>query len=768
MASSRTRPWRRKLLIFLVVAACLAAVALALHVLRLDWQVRDRFADVQWALPAQIYAAPTELYAGRRIDRSALVAALRQLGYRETPDAARTGSYALDGRGLLIASRGFRFWDAQEPARRIRLRFGDGGVRAMEQADSGEPLAIVRLDPLLIGSIYPKQGEDRVLVRLGDVPPLLIETLLDIEDRKFRRHLGVDPVAILRAAWANLRAGGVVQGGSTITQQLIKNMFLSSEQTLLRKANEAIMAVLLELHVSKDAILEAYLNEIYLGQDGPRAVHGFGLASQFYFNKPLDELSPGDIALLVGMIRGPSYYNPRRSTTRATDRRNFVLDRMAQAGLITPAEARAAASEPLNIRDRAGRGSTQYPAYVDLVRRQLREQYRDEGLTSEGLRIFTHFDPTVQVHAETALAQGLSQLEAGRQLPEDSLQGAVVVTGVDSGAVIAVVGARQPGATGFNRALDAQRPIGSLGKPMVYLGALSQPRQYTLVTPIDDAPVRIELPNGDVWEPKNYDEEFHGPTPLYQALSKSYNLATVHLAEQIGPSTVADMHVALGGRKPAALHSLALGAVERAPLEVAQLYNTLAAGGAVTPLQAIRAVQTREGERLERYGLQLRQTLDTAPVNLLQWAMRQTMISGTGRSAQRLLGATAVAGKTGTTDELRDSWFAGFGSDLQATVWVGRDDNAPAGLTGAGGALQVWAELMRRLQPQPVPLFAAAGVQAYWIDVASGLRADHNCADRILVPFIDGTAPEQLAPCAGGADAADEEPRSFWDRLFGG
>ena len=767
MASSRTRPWRRKLLIFLVVAACLAAVALALHVLRLDWQVRDRFADVQWALPAQIYAAPTELYAGRRIDRSALVAALRQLGYRETPDAARTGSYALDGRGLLIASRGFRFWDAQEPARRIRLRFGDGGVRAMEQADSGEPLAIVRLDPLLIGSIYPKQGEDRVLVRLGDVPPLLIETLLDIEDRKFRRHLGVDPVAILRAAWANLRAGGVVQGGSTITQQLIKNMFLSSEQTLLRKANEAIMAVLLELHVSKDAILEAYLNEIYLGQDGPRAVHGFGLASQFYFNKPLGELAPGEIALLVGMIRGPSYYNPRRSTQRATDRRNFVLNRMAQAGLITPEQARRAADRPLNIRDRSGRRSTQYPAYVDLVRRQLREQYRDEDLTSEGLRIFTSFDPMVQQHAEAVLSRGLDQLETTRQLPADSLQGAVVVTAVDSGEVVAVVGGRQAGSAGFNRALDAQRPIGSLGKPMVYLGALSQPQRYTLVTPVDDAPVRIELPNGDVWEPENYDKEVHGPVPLFQALSRSYNLATVQLAEAIGPERVADMHVALGGRRPVALHSLALGAVERAPLDVAQMYNSIAAGGAVTPLQAIRAVQTRDGERLNRYGITLRQTVDTGPVSLLQWAMRQTMLTGTGRSAQRQLGGTAVAGKTGTTDELRDSWFAGFGGDMQATVWVGRDDNQPAGLTGAAGALQVWAALMRRLQPQPVPLFAAEGIKAHWVDVATGLRADHNCPDRMLVPFIEGTAPTERAPCAAGSEAEDE-PRGFWDRLFGG
>lgn len=772
MASPRkaapARGWLRKLFITSLVGACLLTLLLAVHVLRLDWIVRDRFADVQWALPAQIYAAPTELYAGRRIDRNQLINRLQQLGYRQRSNAASTGSYALDGRGLIVASRGFRFWDSAEPARRLRLRFGDGGIRSLTLADDGSTVAIARLDPLLIGSIFPKQGEDRVLVRLDDVPPLLIEALLDIEDRKFRSHWGVDPVAIVRAAWANLRARQVVQGGSTVTQQLIKNMFLSSEQTLLRKANEAIMALLLELHASKDAILEAYLNEIYLGQDGPRAVHGFGLASQFYFNKPLGELDPGEIALLVGMIRGPSYYNPRRSAQRATDRRDFVLDRMAAAQLISAEQAETAKATALSIRDRSGRGSTQFPAFTDLIRRQLRDQYRDEDLTSEGLRIFTSFDPVVQDHAERALARGLDQLEQARKFEAGSLQGAIVVTSVDSGEVMAIVGGRQAGSSGFNRALDARRPIGSLGKPMVYLAALARPEQFNLVTPLDDEPVRIELPNDDVWEPENYDKQSHGPTPLYQALSKSYNLATVHLSEQVGPAKVADTYVALGGKRPRALHSLALGAVERSPLDVAQLYNTLAAGGAVTPLQAIRAVQTREGEPLQRYGIKLRQAADPTAVNLLQWAMRQVMIDGTGRSAQRQIGSLALAGKTGTTDDLRDSWFAGFGSDLQATVWLGRDDNRPAGLTGASGALQVWSQLMRRLQPQPVPLFAASDTQPEWIDVATGLRADHNCQDRLLIPFVRGTAPETMAPCARDGAGQNDERRSFWDRLFGG
>ncbi len=755
---------RQRLLVAGLVFVCLAASALALYTFRLDAELRARFDGVRWALPAQIYAAPLDIYAGRRLSPNDVVHELRRLGYRARDTVERPGTYALRGDSLELASRGFQFWDGTEPARQVSIGFGDGGIRGIT-GPAGNQVPIMRLDPMLIGSIFPKHGEDRVLVRLEDVPPLLLDTLIAVEDGDFYSHYGIDWSGIARAAWANLQAGGVVQGGSTITQQLIKNFFLSSERTWIRKAKEALMAVLLEIHYSKEEILEAYLNEVYLGQDGPRAVHGFGLASVFYFGKPLGELLPEEVALLVGIVKGPSYYNPRRNPQRALSRRNLVIERMAGDGLISEPEASQAADASLGVRARGDRGTSQYPAYVDLVRRQLQAQYREEDLTSEGLRIFTAFDPRVQAAAERAIREGLDAIEQGRKIEAGTLEAAAVVTSVETGEILALVGGRQAGYAGFNRSLDAKRPIGSLAKPLVYLAALSKPDRYRLTTLLPDAPVRLEMPNGTVWMPENYDRELHGDVPIFEALSKSYNLATVQLALGVGMQDVARQYVLLGDdTKPAPLPSLALGAVERSPLEVAQLYNSIGAGGFVTPLQAIRDVQDRMGQPLERYGRKLRGGPDAGAIALLQWAMNRVMIDGTARSAARYLQPGALAGKTGTTDELRDSWFAGFGSDVQATVWVGRDDNKPAGLTGASGALQLWARLMASLDPRPLDLYGA-GAEPAWVVPAADALADTACMDRLLVPYLPGSAPVEWAPCARQSEQGQDN--SFWERLFG-
>lgn len=746
------------------MVACVATCAFALYVMLLDRELRAQFDGARWALPAQIYAAPLELYSGQRLTRADVAAELVRLGYRLRSEPTQPGTYAVTDDRLVIASRAFAFWDGDEPARRVTVAFGDGGVRSLTAAD-GSTVPLMRLDPLLIGSIFPKHGEDRVLVRLDSVPPLLVNTLIAIEDGDFYQHIGLDFSGIARAAWTNLRAGSVVQGGSTITQQLVKNFFLSNERTWLRKAKEAVMAVLLEVHYGKHEILEAYLNEVYLGQDGPRAVHGFGLASGFYFGKPLSELLPEEIALLVGMVKGPSYYNPRRNPERAKARRDLVLERMREQGLIDAETAQVSIAADLGVRDRGARGTTQYPAFVDLVRRQLQAQYREDDLTREGLRIFTSFSPRVQAVAESAVREGLDALEQARNMTPETLESAAVVTSVETGEVMAVVGGRRSGYAGFNRALDAQRPIGSLAKPMVFLAALAQPEQFSLTTSVEDAPVRMEMPNGTVWTPENYDREVHGPMPLYRALVESHNLATVNLAMTVGLDAVARQYILLGDdTKPTALPSLALGAVERSPLEVAQLYTAIAAGGFVSPLQAIRDVQSREGEPLTRYGRQLKSGPDAGAVSLLQWAMNRVMTDGTARSAARWLRTSALAGKTGTTDELRDSWFAGFGSDYQATVWVGRDDNTPAGLTGAAGALQIWGRLMADLDPQPVALFART-TTAEWVLPELNKRADVQCDDRVLVPYLPGSAPQDWASCA----ATRDNPESgFWERLFGG
>jgi len=749
--SASKRPgFVRRLLPYLLLLGCIAAAVLAAYMLYLDSEVRAQFEGTRWTLPAKVYATPQELYAGLDLSRDQLRGRLARQGYRASSDLSKSGTYRATGNRLDIHTRAFDFWDGKQAAREIRLRFNNSGVSSLEAIDDGDDLALLRLDPLLIGSIYPAQGEDRILIKLGEIPPMLPAGLITVEDRDFMNHWGVSLKSIARAAWANIQAGRVVQGGSTITQQLVKNFYLNNRQTLARKAKEALMAVLLDAHYSKPEILEAYLNEVYLGQDGSRAIHGFGLASYFYFQKPIQELQPNEIALLVAMVKGPNYYNPRRHPERARTRRDLVLNMFHDAGFLNDAAWREAKESDLGVSANSTRTSSQYPAFIDLVQRQLKGQYKDSDLTEEGLRIFTTLDPTVQASAEERVANGLDRVESERGIEADSLQAAAVVTSVEGGRVLAVVGGRDSGYAGFNRALDARRPIGSLIKPVVYLTALKQPSKYSAITPLDDSPLAVKLPNGDTWRPQNYSKRSHGDAvPLHYALTHSYNLATARLALDVGIPNVIDTLKKLGyPEDPLAVPSLALGAVDMAPLQVAQIYNTLAAGGYRTPLLAIRDVTTRTGEPLQRYPLQLERAIDNGPVHIVDWIMQRVARHGTGASAYNILpNSLDVAGKTGTTDELRDSWFAGFAANRLAVVWVGRDDNKPADLTGSTGALQLWARIMADIEPRSLIDAPPENVIEVPLRLRSGSSSARGCGDTTPVPFMRGHVPDGLSSC---------------------
>jgi penicillin-binding protein 1B len=741
---------RRGLKVALLATASVAVLAFAAWLLALDREVRVRFAGARWALPAQVYAAPTLVYPGLNLSRKAFLRELDRLGYRQVPLLGGAGSYATKPGRVQVHTRPFRFWDGLQPAARFEVDFGQDGVDEVYDTDARQARTLVRLDPMLIGSIFPTAGEDRVLVKLDEVPSLLPAGLIHIEDRNFEDHFGIDPKAILRAAWANVRARRAVQGGSTITQQLVRNFFLTLDRTWARKITEAFMALLLEAHYSKQEILEAYLNEVHLGQDGGRAIHGFGLASQFYFNKPLAELQPQEIALLIAVVKGPSFYNPRRNPERARERRDLVLNMLLQAGYLNAKEHAAAVKRPLGIVGGTGGSVVRYPAFVDLVRRQLVGQYADEDLTDEGLRIFTTLDPRAQELLEKRIMDGLPALEKARKLKEGTLEGAGVITSVEDGKVLALVGGRQVRFPGFNRALDARRPIGSLAKPFVYLAALMQPERFGLGTMVQDETVELKMAHGATWAPQNYDKTTHGAVPLFYALSQSYNLATVNLGLDVGVNNVREIFRAAGMlEEPPALPSLFLGAVELAPVEVAQLYNTLAASGYRTPLLAIREVMTQDGQPLTRYAMRVRQTLPEAPVFLLNWALEQVMLNGTGASAYAYVPPDLrLAGKTGTTDELRDSWFAGYGEDRSIVIWVGRDDNQPAGLTGTSGALQIWAPLVRDLGVKGFNPEVPPGVESVLTDADNGLRADESCASAVAIPYVEGFAPEDYSSCA--------------------
>ncbi len=716
-------------------------------VVYLDHEVRSKFDGRKWALPARVYAQPMELYVGRRLLIDDIVHELNALDYQSVTGVSRAGQWRQQGDVIEIYTRQFQRAGVIEPSRHVRVRIQNRVVTGLSIV-RGEPTRLLVLEPALIGGIYPRRQEDRDLIQLAQIPPLLGEALIAVEDRNFINHFGVSPKAIARAAWVNLQSGRVVQGGSTLTQQLVKNFFLTDSRKLSRKITEAVMSVLLELHYSKSEILETYMNEVYLGQSGPRQIHGFGLAAKHYFGKPLQALDESQIALLVGVVKGASYYNPWRNPTRALERRNLVLDVLAQQQLLSPEESRRAKKQPLNIVSSKARRLSEFPAFIDLVKRQLREDYSDEELSSEGLNIYTTLSLSVQRKAETALTQRLKRLERQHGLVRESLQGAVMMTSVGSGEVVAVVGDRQAKFAGFNRALDASRPIGSLVKPAVYLAALLSDQPYHLSSSVSDGAVTVAGPDGERWQPRNFDRKSHGDVLLIDALSRSYNQATARLGMTVGLPAVATTLTQLGVDKAIAqVPSLLLGTLELTPAQVSKLYHSLANDGVVTPLRSIRAVETVQGKTLNRYPLTLSEPVQPQAVELIQYALQSVMEEGTGRSAYRRLPRDlALAGKTGTTNDQRDSWFAGFSGQHLGVVWIGRDDNGATPLTGGSGALQVWADIYANLATQGLAILPSAEVEYLWVDRSTGFRSGENCRNARLVPF-GRDRPIQQAPC---------------------
>lgn len=747
----------RRVLVAAGVAATVLFALLAGYIAILDRQIVRQFEGRRWDLPAQVYARPLEIYAGQRLTADELQRELTSLGYTATKKADRQGTFIRTGARLAVHTRPFQFWDGPEPARRVSVSFSGGTVSALADA-RGNEVALVRLDPPFIGNIFTAHGEDRIVLGPDAVPAMLLDGLKVVEDRNFDQHRGVSPKAIVRALWANVRAGEIAQGGSTLTQQLVKSYFLDNRRTLTRKLREALMSVLLELHFEKADILNAYVNEIYLGQAGDRAIHGFGLASQFYFGRPLAELQAQDIALLIAVVRGPSYYDPRRHPERAKERRNRILDLMAEFNVIDADEAAKAKRRDLGVKGTAVNFASYNPTFMDLVRRELRADYKEEDLQNAGLRIMTTLDPRIQALAERRLAEGLAELERnrGKRRKGSELDGAIVVTGTQTPDVVAIVGGRNARLKGFNRALDAKRPIGSLVKPVVYLAGFESGR-YTAATVIEDAPLTLKLDTGKTWSPQNYDKTYRGPVPAVRALAESLNTPTVRLGMDVGPKRVSALMKGLGLESaPRPLPSMLLGSVALSPIEVAQVYNSLANGGFRSPLKAVRAVLDAEGKPLERYKLKINRAADPAAVQALNASMTQVVARGTARAARAWLPPELViAGKTGTSDDLRDSWFAGFTNDHVTVVWVGADDNSPTGLTGASGALPVWARLVAGYGDAGFEPMPAEGLQEVPFDFATGMMAEAGCGDPVTLPLPVGTVIPPNPLCGSGFDGLE-------------
>ncbi len=737
--------WRQRLLTWGLAVAALLLGFLVPYMLYLNHQVGERFGQLRWQVPTRVYARPLVLRTGLAMDAQTLKTELEAAAYH-AGDGRRAGTYDRNGGRWRIASRGFSDVDGRIGPARLDVTLSDGRIASIRDAGTRTALRSARLDPARIATLYGQQQEERRLVRIEDVPELLVTGLQAVEDRDFNRHAGIDLGGMLRAAFVNVRSGETVQGASTLTQQLARSGLLGigKEQTFTRKGKEILYALLLEARYDKRTILEAYFNQIDLGQRGAQSIRGVAAASEFWFGRELQDLSTEQIALLIGLVKGPSWYNPRRNPERALERRNFVLGKMHETGLIDDAELARASKAPLAVTRSAGNlVANRFPAYVDLVRKQLARDYPANSISGAGLSVMTGMSPSAQGYAEGAVARTLKSV-SGKGRP--ALQAAVVMTDVHNGDVVAVVGSREFTSPGFNRALDAKRPVGSLLKPFVYLLALAQPDKWSLASTISDAPVTVSLGRSRTWKPGNSDGRSHGTVRLVDALAQSYNQATVRLGMDVQPQRLAELIRTLAGIASDGQPSLILGAVDQSPYAMAQLYQFLASDGEIQPLHAVRGVLDPQGRTIKRYDSVAppAQKGDAVAARLVGSALQAAVTSGTARPLLRDgLGRLSPAGKTGTSNDSRDSWFAGYTGDHLAVVWVGNDQNEPTGLYGATGAMRVWSDVFARLPSAPLRI-QDEGLDWQW--VGGGASTDPGCPGARRFAFVAGYAPP-YRPC---------------------
>lgn len=745
----------RNFFYFGVVLAIFGVILAFLYALKLEkeYNLSDQdLGGALWAIPARVYARPLELYVGASLTPEQLKAELTLLNYTAVDDITRLHQYKQADNVIEYYADAFTFWDATLAPRHMKITFSGGAISKIENLTTLEEVILERLEPQRMASIYPSHNQDRILVHLEDVPEILIDSLMAVEDQNFWKHPGIDPKGIARSIYVTFIARTGYQGASTLTQQFIKNHYLSNDKTLSRKFKEMLMALVLEHYSSKEAILEGYLNEIYLGQDGQRAIHGFGLASEYYFGKDLQDLGLHEIALLVALVREPGNADPLRHPEYALARRNLILDVLEQRGLINQIDNELAKSLPLDV-DTSQKQSDRirYPAFVDLVFQQLNQLYSQEDLTKEGLNIFTTLDPQIQHQAQSALSEGLSVLEKRHGLKTDFLQSASVVINSHTGEILALVGSRVAGEQGFNRAVSAKRQVGSLIKPAVYLSALEYPQLYTLASIIDDSELTYRSGSGQSWSPKNYSKRNQGNVMLMDALIKSYNIPTARIALDLGIDDIIGTLRRLGAREDLPPYpSLSLGAVEMTPLEMAQIYETFANGGYYTPLRSIREITTQDGEVVNRFAMSSVKAIESTPYYLLVRTLQEIPRRGTAASMKEKISPELnIAGKTGTTDDYRDSWFAGFSGNLLNVVWVGNDQNKPTKLSGSTGALRIWMDIMRQLPLEPLNLRQPEGIVTRTIDKSTGLLAGGFCDSNEVVelPFIQGSEPTSYNDC---------------------
>ncbi|AUV85235.1 penicillin-binding protein 1B [Vibrio campbellii] len=733
--SNGKRSWLKIIWSFSWKAGVALAAVLLFVGIYLDSVVKDRFDGQLFDLPTVVYARILNLSPGENITIKEMRNELDVLNYRKVSQPRYPGEYSSSSTRIELIRRPFEFADGPEPDRHVMLHFSSSGLQRIQSLESKGDLGYLRIEPKMLGMLEKDQNEQRLFLRRDQFPEVLVDALLATEDRDFYQHDGVSPLAIGRALVANIKAGRTVQGGSTLTQQLAKNLFLTRDKTLWRKVREAYIALILDYRYSKDRILEAYLNEVYLGQSGGDAIHGFALASRYYFGQPIQELRIDQLAMLVGMVKGPSYYNPIRYPERTKTRRDLVLRLLMQQDMLTAEQYEQAVNRPLDTQSKPRIASRQ-PAYFQQLNIELKEKVGDNFKAETGLRLFTSLDPVSQSKLEQAIAKKVPELakRAGKDL-----EAAAVAVDRHSGEIRAMVGGKRVGYEGFNRALNASRPIGSLVKPAIYLTALEQPEKYNLATTLHDTPLSLKGSKGSVWSPRNFDRKFRGDVPLYLALAKSLNVPTVRLGMELGIPEVSDTLERLGVDKSEIrpVPSMFLGSFSLTPFEVAQMYQTVTNSGKRAKLSALRSVIDMDGNVLYQSLPRSSQAVDQQAAWLTTYAMKQGVAQGTGRFLQSQFAWAALAGKTGTSNDSRDSWFVGVDGREVTTVWLGRDDNKSTKLTGSSGALRVYAEYLKQRIPERLELPWPKEVTTLGFQKAANGALEMNCRSEYKLPVWD-------------------------------
>ena len=754
---------------FLLKVAFTGAVLTVFYGGYLDWQIRSKMDGQIWRLPAEVYSRIESVKISDNLAFDEVIQILLDNEYRQTTMVAAPGDFKLEDDTIVVLRRAFPFPDKPEPQRVLRLRFVDNKLNRIEDLVAVKAIDEFRLAPKLI-AMLESDNEDRLAIPLQNYPRLLIDALILTEDRRFYDHHGINPVGIIRALITNIRAGQTVQGGSTLTQQLVKNLFLSSERTITRKANEALMSLVLDWRYDKNRILETYLNEIYLGQNGDTQIHGFELASQFYFGRSIREISLDQIALLVGMVKGPSLYNPWRNPQNALERRNVVLKLMLEHKMIGDELYQLLSQRPLGVQPK-GQISRKYPSFIQTLQADLRRELGEHKISSLlGARIFTTMDLKQQAQAENAVVNTVSQLQLKTKNPY--LEGAMIVADYRVGEIRAVVGGLQTQYAGFNRALMAKRQIGSLVKPSIYLTALSNPEQFRLNSPINNQPITINVKGSPPWQPRNYDKKYSGSVMLMDALARSLNIPTVNIGMKVGLSKVIDTQKAMGWdnveipKVPAML----LGAYTISPYDVTKLYQTIANQGGRIELTTVDTIADRQGNIIYQHDKTAKQVVPQEAAFQTLFAMQQTIERGTARSLQNDYADLRLAGKTGTTNDARDTWFVGIDGKNISTVWLGRDDNGETKLTGASGALQIYKDYLSHTYIEKLKLNKPANMK--WVGITQ--HGSWDCDSNRVIPvwvnngqnFCGGTSNASPSPTTPPAET-EIPPRqeSIWDVL---